>query len=48
MGKRNGFAITNGCCIDAATLEFVKECLIVIGSNTGLASVLHLGVENCD
>ena len=46
MGEGNGFSIGNGRCIDAATLELVKECLVVIGSHTGPASALHLGVEN--
>ncbi len=27
-------------------LKLVKECLIVIGTHTGPASVLYLGVEN--
>jgi len=46
MSERNSFSIGNGRCIDAATVELVKECLVVIGSHTGPASVLHLGVEN--
>ena len=48
MGKRDAPAITNGSSIDAATLEFVKECLVVIGAHRGPASALHLSVENCD
>ena len=46
VGKRNGFSIGSGCNIDATTLEFVKESPVVIGSNTGPASTLHLSVEN--
>ena len=46
MGKGDGFVIVNGSSIDAATLELVKECLVVIGSHTGPASALHLSVEN--
>ena len=46
MGKRDAPAITNGCSIDAATLELVKECLVVVGTHRGPASALHLGVEN--
>lgn len=46
MSERNSFSIENGRCIDAATLEFVDECLVVIGSHRGPASALHLGVEN--
>ena len=46
MGEGDGLAIVNGCGINAATLELVDECLVVIGSHTGPASVLHLGVEN--
>ena len=46
MGEGDGLAVVNGCGIDAATLELVDECLVVIGSHRGPASVLHLGVEN--
>lgn len=46
MSKGNGLAVENGCSIDAATLEFVDECLIVEGSHRGPPSVLHLGVES--
>ena len=46
MGKRYGLSDRNGCGIDAATLELVDECLVVVGSHRGPASVLHLGVEN--
>ena len=46
VGKGNGLAIVNGCGIDAATLELVDECLVVVGSHRGPASFLHLGVEN--
>ena len=46
MGKRYGISACYGCGIDAATLELVKECLVVVGSHRGPASVLHLGVEN--
>ena len=45
MDERDGSAITNGRSIDAAPLKLVEECLVVIGSHTGPASVLHLGVE---
>ena len=46
MGERNDFSIGNGCGIDAATLELVDECLVMIGTHRGPVSVLHLGVEN--
>ena len=46
MDERDGSAIIYGSSIDAATLELVKECLVVIGTHRGPASVLHLGVEN--
>ena len=46
MDKRYGLSACNGCGIDATTVELVKECLVVIGSHRGPASVLHLGVEN--
>ena len=46
MGKRYGLSACNGYGIDAATLELVKECLVVIGTHRGPASALHLGVEN--
>ena len=45
MGKRDAPAITNGNSIDATTLKLVKECLVVIGSHRGPASVINLGVE---
>ena len=45
MGERNSFSKGNGSCIDATTMEHVKECLVVIGSHTGPASALHLDVE---
>ena len=35
MGEGNGPTIIYGSRIDAATLEFVKECLVVIGSHRG-------------
>ena len=46
MGEGNGFSIGNGRCIDAATLELIKECLVVVGTHRGPASALHLYVEN--
>ena len=46
MSEGNGFSIGNGRSVDAATLEFVDECLVVVGTHTGPASALHLGVEN--
>ena len=46
MDKRYGLSACNGCGIDTATLELVDECLVVIGSHAGPASVLHLVVEN--
>ena len=45
MGERNSFSIGNGRCIDATTMELVKECLVVIGTHRGPASALHLSVE---
>ena len=48
MDEGNGFSIGNGRCIDATTMEFVDESLVVIGSHRRPASALHLGVENCD
>jgi len=45
MGERDGSAIIYGSSIDAASLELVKECLVVVGTHRGPASVLHLGVE---
>jgi len=45
MGERDGSAIIYGSSIDAATLELIKECLVVIGTHRGPASALHLGVE---
>ena len=44
--EADGFAITNGCNVNAAVLELVDECLIMIGTHTGPASVLHLGIED--
>jgi len=46
MDERDGSAIIYGRNIDAATLELVKEGMVMIGSHTGPASALHLGVEN--
>jgi hypothetical protein len=46
MCERGGFAITNGCNVNAAVLELVDECLIMIGTHTGPASALHLGIED--
>lgn len=46
MGKRYGLSACNGYCIDAATLELVDECLVVIGTHRGPVLALHLGVEN--
>ena len=46
MGKGDGLAIVNRCSIDAATLELVDECLVVVGTHRGPASVLHLLVES--
>ncbi len=46
VGERNCFSIGNGSSIDAATLELVKEGMVVIGSQRAPASALHLGVEN--
>ena len=46
MGEGDGLAVVNGCGIDAPTLELVDECLVMVGSHRGPASVLHLGVEN--
>jgi hypothetical protein len=46
MGEGDDLAIVNGRDINTATLELVDECLVVIGSHTGPASVLNLGVEN--
>jgi hypothetical protein len=46
MDERDGSAIIYGSSIDATTVELVKECLVVIGTHRGPASVLHLGVEN--
>ena len=46
VGERNVFSSGNGSSIDVAALELVEECMIVIGSHTGPASALHLGVEN--
>lgn len=37
MGKEDGLAIVNRCSIDAATLELVDECLVVVGSHRGPA-----------
>ena len=36
MGKRDAPAITNSSSIDAATLELVQECLVVIGSQCSI------------
>jgi hypothetical protein len=46
MGESDDLAIVNGRDINTATLELVDEGLVVIGSHTGPASVLNLGVEN--
>ena len=46
MSKGDGLAIKDGSGIDAATLELIDECLVVVGSHAGPASVLHLGVKN--
>ena len=46
LAKGDDLAIVNGSDIDAATLKFVDECLVVIGSHRGPATALHLGVEN--
>ena len=46
MGKGDGPAIGNGRDIYGTTLKFVDECLVVIGSHRGPATVLYLGVEN--
>ena len=45
MEESNSLAIINRCGIDAATLELVDECLVVVGSHRGPASALHLGVK---
>ena len=48
MGKRYGLSACNGSGIDAAMVELVKECLVVIGSHRTPASALHLIIENGD
>jgi hypothetical protein len=48
MGKRYGIDACYDCGINAATLKLVDESTVVIGSHRGPASVLHLGIENCD
>jgi hypothetical protein len=46
MGKEDGLAIVNKCSIDAATLELVDECLVVVGSHRRPAGIGHLLIEN--
>ena len=46
MSKRYGIPACNGCGIDATTMEFVDECLVVIGTHTCPTSILDLTVEN--
>jgi len=46
MGERDGSAIIYGSSIDAAAVELVEECLVVVGSHGGPASALHLGIED--
>lgn len=46
MGEGGGFAVIDGRDINAATLELVDECLIVIGSHTSPAGTADLTVEN--
>jgi hypothetical protein len=47
MGERNAPTIIYGRSIDAATLELVNECLVVIGSHTCPAGITDLMIENC-
>jgi hypothetical protein len=46
MDKRYGLSACNGCGVDAAPLELVKERLVVIGSHRGPASMANLTIEN--
>ena len=46
MSEGESLAIIDGSSIDAATLELVEECLVVVGSHRRPASVLYLGVKN--
>ena len=48
MCERGGFTITNGCNIDAATLELVDECLVVVGTHTSPAGIADLMIEYCN
>lgn len=45
MTKRDGSSIIYGRSIDAATLEFIYECQVVIGTHRGPTSILDLTVE---
>lgn len=47
MGKREGLAVVDGRDVDAAMLELVDECLVVVGSHRGPASIAYLMIENC-
>ena len=46
MGKGDGLAVKDGSGINAAPLELVEKCLVVVGSHRGPASALHLLVES--
>lgn len=46
MGEGDGLAIIDGSGVNAAALELVDECRVVVGTNAGPASVLYLGVKN--
>ena len=47
MDERDGSAIIYGSSIDAATLELIKECLVVIGTHTSPAAIADLMIEYC-
>jgi len=46
MDEGDIVSIINSRDVDASMVELVKKCLVVIGSHTGPALALHLGVEN--
>ena len=45
LAKGDDLAIVNGSDIDAATLKFVDECLVVIGTHTCPAGITNLTIE---
>ena len=47
MSETDDLTIIDSCDINAATLELVDECLVVIGTHSGPAGIADLTIEYC-